>query len=130
MSTLTLQPQRVPLIDLKTGLITMPWYKYLLGLQTRVGGGDPPDLTALTALVTANATAIDGAAQAPQFQDHTQGDNDQTPPMVWMEPIDPLVPPYEPAPVTQDPHARLEALESEMARLRKEIEGLSMSPEL
>ena len=80
MSSIALQPPQVPFVDPNTGLITREWYRYITDVYTRIGGANPPpDLTALTALLTALTIRVDGDEQAPVAQQLPIDDGDMSP---------------------------------------------------
>jgi hypothetical protein len=68
-----LPPQRVPVVDPRTGLMSVPWYKFFSFVaEVKLGGASAPTVTDLasnvvdvkTEAVAANATAAAVATQA------------------------------------------------------------------
>lgn len=72
MSTLSIQPSRIPLVDPKTGLITPEWYRFFNDSFARMGGASAPSLTeVVTSIITATTTVtqiIEDAGMAPVSQ--------------------------------------------------------------
>ncbi len=120
MSIISPQPFRVPLVDPQTGLITPPWVRYFLQLLERVGGpdgqtnqelvADMHDDAGLEELKHEYSKAIDGLALYPR-QEPAIPYQDLTPAVVHIH-------------QAQDPHARIEYLEAQVAELARAIEGL------
>lgn len=69
-----LPPISVPVIDLKTGRMTAPWYRYEQELSRRLGGIEGQSITQVQQTVTATQAQVQTTTQyATQVSDYAQG---------------------------------------------------------
>lgn len=107
MSIVNAQPYRIPLVDPKTGVITMPWTKFFQQVFERIGGAEGQTNTELVQDAYADAGIEEMKAEFFKLIDESRSG---------------------PPPITQlqqdDQSARLEAIEAQMHALFKEIDAL------
>jgi len=76
MSTLNLQPPRVPMVEPKTGMITREWYRFITDSFARQGGHDAPSNTDLDVAMPEDS----GVAELECFVRGVEGAFMQDPP--------------------------------------------------
>lgn len=93
MSTLSLQPPRVPLVDPATGMITREWYRFVTDTFNRIGGASAPTITDVVNSIDSNITIIN----------ETIADIGAAPSIIpFIPPDDDLAPKYEPRQIVED----------------------------
>ena len=107
MSSLSKQPARVPLVDPATGLITMPWFRFLEQVYVRAGGADGPTTPELVADLPEDAGVEELKAEFYAFRNEAGS----APPRAESLPAD-------------DPSGRIESLEAQLAAAIARIESL------
>lgn len=134
MSELTRPPARIPLVDPKTGLISREWYRFLDQTFQRLGGAQGQSITELTADLHDDAGIEEIKLELYRARD----DGNQAPPPLPQIADDGQAPPLQPQitddnqapagaffiPASEDPAARLEALEAMVAELVKAINDI------
>ncbi len=101
---------RVPLMDVRTGLLTQQGVLFFQAIWTRAGGANGPSTTELQAQVD------DLLPLAPALEP--------------LQPPDDLVPAAPQPQPLEDPDNELAALREEVAALRRRIEDLGQGPTL
>ena len=107
MSALSRQPARVPLVDPQTGLVTVPWYRFLEQLYVRAGGSSGPSTEELSLEMPEDSGVEELKAEFFQLRDQVTA-----------------LPPRADYTPTDDPSARIEALEAQVSFLMSEIEAM------
>lgn len=120
MAELTRPPARIPLVDVRTGLIAREWFHFFEQTFQRLGGSQGQSVPELAADLHDDAgieeikldlyRMRDEAGQWPPFQAQAADDN-QAPPGAFLIPAD-------------DPAMRIEALEAQVAELVKAINDI------
>lgn len=77
MSTLNLQPPRVPIVDPNTGLVTREWYRFFTDSFSRQGGHDAPTNTDLDTSMPEDS----GVAELEFIVRSNRDDLSQSPPV-------------------------------------------------
>lgn len=114
MTTLSLMPPRVPLVDPRTGMITREWYLFFVGTYDRVGGSDGSSTTDLSASMFEDA----GIEELKSATFHQYDELRQQPPHV------PFTLPDDQQPVSV-PLATFEVILTEMQGLREQVAELT-----
>lgn len=127
MSIVNRQPVQVPLVDPKTGIVTREWYRFFDQVFVRVGGTEGQTNTELVQDQYADAgieetkhetfKALDALNQLPPIEPSKQQD-DQAPPGAFF------------VPTQDDQHARIEALEAQVALLLQAVSALQQGYQL